>query len=279
MAEKKKKDLKKENKVVAEEEDFDLEAELIKLGVELPYMNNTNEVRKPHKKVEDEVIELAENLNKIGEMRLEMEKEIELNKGTLSKVQKYNGGKVVAKYPYVNKDGAISYEIWRMEGGKEPFYTMHPGKDGQDLSGLGRNKTIPYNLPKVLETRENNGVIFVVEGESKADTLNELGYTATTVPYKGTDKWNDRYNKYVKYGNILIVADNDDNGREFSENTYSVISDVAKNIGILELNSIYPQLKEGGDIEDLRKIVNNDNNLKKVLDNIINDFMNDKEVR
>lgn len=216
--------------------------------------------------------------NKEKEAMNKDKKMVELNKPTLSKVQRYNGGSVVAKYPYVNKEGIIDYEIWRMQGAKERFYTMHIGKDGQYLPGMGMASPIIYNLPKVLEAKENKETIFIVEGESKADVLNDLGYVATTAPFSGTDKWNERYNKYVKYANVLIVADNDNKSREFAENTFTEVSEYASNVGILELNSIYPQLKEGGDIKDIRKIVNDDDYLKEVLDSIIRDLLSDKEV-
>ena len=44
------------------------------------------------------------------------------------------------------------------------------------------------------------------------------------------------------------------------------------------MKSIYPDLKENGDIEDLKNIVNDDKQLKEVIDSIIENFMNDKEV-
>ena len=233
------------------------------------------------KDIEDFAEEMKENKKEEKVMEKEtMKKEtkkVELNVGTFSKVQKYNGGKVVARYPYANRDGIIDFEIWRMEGAKEPFYAMHIGKDGQELPGMGKASPIIYNLPKVLEAKENRKTIFIVEGESKADVLNELGYVATTAPFSGTDKWNERYNKYVKYANVLILADNDDKSREFAENTYSEVSEYANNVGIIELVSLYPQLKKGGDIEDLRNIVNDDEYLKETLDSIINDLLSENK--
>lgn len=223
---------------------------------------------------------VAEKLNKKEEEKEMKNKKIELNVATLSKVQKEVGynATAVAKYPYPNEEGEVVYEIHRMQNAEQPFYTVRPLGNGEFKTGLGKVKTIPYNLPNVIKAKENNEVIFITEGESKADVLNELGYVATTVPFKGTDKWISKYNKYLKYANVLIVADNDDNSRAFAENTFEEISDVANKVGILELTSIYPDLKESGDIEDLRNIVNDDQELKRVLDSIIENFMTDKEV-
>ena len=203
-----------------------------------------------------------------------------MNVATLSKVQKEVGynATAVAKYPYPNEEGEVVYEIHRMRNAEQPFYTVRPLGNGEYKSGLGKVKTIPYNLPNVLKSKKDGEVIFVTEGESKANVLNELGFVATTVPFKSTDKWTSKYNKYVKYANVLIVADNDDASRAFAENTFEEISDVANKVGILELTSIYPDLKENGDIEDLRNIVNDDQQLKEVLDTIIENFMTDKEV-
>lgn len=238
------------------------------------------QVKKVEKTSKENNKVVTEKLNKKEEEKKMENSKIELNVATLSKVQKEVGynATVVAKYPYINEEGEVIYEIHRMKNAEQPFYTVRPLGNGEFKTGLGKVKTIPYNLPNILKAKENNEVIFVTEGESKANVLNELGYVATTVPFKGTDKWNSRYNKYVKYANVLIVADNDDNARAFAENTFEEISDVANKVGILELTSIYPDLKEGGDIENLRNIVNDDQQLKKVLDSIIENFMTDKEV-
>lgn len=209
-----------------------------------------------------------------------MKNKVQLNIATLSKVQKEVGYNAiaVAKYPYINEDGEVIYEIHRMKNAEQPFYTVRPLGNGKYKNGLGKVKTIPYNLPNIIKAKENGNVIFVTEGESKANVLNELGYVATTVPFKGIDKWTNKYNKYVKYANVIIVADNDENSRAFAENTFEEISDVANKVGILELKSIYPDLKENGDIEDLKNIVNDDQQLKEVIDSIIKNFITDKEV-
>lgn len=209
-----------------------------------------------------------------------MKNKVQLNIATLSKVQKEVGYNAiaVAKYPYINEDGEVIYEIHRMKNAEQPFYTVRPLGNGKYKNGLGKVKTIPYNLPNIIKAKENGNVIFVTEGESKANVLNELGYVATTVPFKGIDKWTNKYNKYVKYANVIIVADNDENSRAFAENTFEEISDVANKVGILELKSIYPDLKENGDIEDLKNIVNDDQQLKEVINSIIKNFITDKEV-
>ena len=239
-----------------------------------------NEVEKTSKGNSEVVTEDLKEIKGENETMKETNSKVKLNVATLSKVQKEVGynAKTVAKYPYINEEGEVVYEIHRMQNAEQPFYTVRPLGNGEFKTGLGKVKTIPYNLPNLLKSKEDGDVIFVTEGESKADVFNKLGYVATTVPFKGTDKWTSKYNKYLKYANVLIVADNDDNARAFAENTFEEISDVANKVGILELTSIYSDLKEGGDIEDLRNIVNDDQQLKEVLDSIIENFMTDKEV-
>lgn len=205
-----------------------------------------------------------------------------LNIATLSKVQKEveRIAYPIEKYPYINEDGEIVYEVWRMKNCIEPYYIMRPQENGQAKPGLSRKtKTIPYNLPNVLKSTKDGSIIIVTEGERKANIFNELGYVATTVIGKDTDKWRTKYNKFVKYANVLIIADNDEKAREFADLTFSEISGVANNVGILELSSLYPELEEGGGIEELRYVVNNDDYLKEVLDNVIKEFMNNEEVR
>ena len=205
-----------------------------------------------------------------------MEKEdLKLAKAKLSKVIKDTNkyGEVVKKYQYVNEDGKVIYEVHRMKNASEPFYIARPTEDGNYKYGLGKVKTIPYNIINVLKAKENNEVIIITEGESKADLFNMLGFVATTVPFNRSDKWQPKYNKYFKYANVLIIADNDDKGREFASLTFNTILDVTSNLGILELSEICPALRKGGDIEDVRNIVGNDAELRKYLDETISNFM------
>lgn len=236
--------------------------------------------------LEQDIKELAEEIKEsndkeVKEVTKDEDNKVELNVATLSRVQKEveRIAYPTEKYPYVNEDGEIIYEVWKMKNSREPYYTMRPQANGQAKPGLSRNtKRIPYNLPNVIKAKKEGAVIIVTEGERKANIFNELGYVATCVIGKDTDKWKSKYNKYVKYTNVLIVADNDDKGRDFADIAFSEISEVANNVGILELKDLYPQLQEGGDIEDLRKIVNNDKYLKEVLDSVINDLLSNEEV-
>ncbi|MBQ3414093.1 MAG: hypothetical protein IJH39_01825 [Clostridia bacterium] len=225
------------------------------------------EMKEKNKKEEKETME-------------EKNKKVELNVATFSKVQRDTEikPKVVARYPYINEDGEFIYEVQKMQNAEEPYYVARPLENGEYKPGLGKLKTIPYNLPNVIRAKENGDVIIVTEGESKCNVFYELGYTATTGPFKGSDKWIIRFNKYLKHANVLVIADNDEEGRAFAENTFETISDAADNVGVIELSDICPQLKEGGDIEDLRNIVNNDEYLKETLDSIINDLLSNKEV-
>ena len=206
-------------------------------------------------------------------------KEVELKVPKLSKVQKEVNkyGKIINKYPYINEDGEVLYEIHKMENAPEPYYVARPSEDGAYKYGLGKIKIIPYNLPEILEAKGKKEIIIVTEGESKADCFSNLGYASTTAPFTGAEKWLSRFNKYLKYANVLVIADNDDEGRAFAETTFETISDVAKNIAVLHLEEIYPDLKEGGDIEDLQEIVNNDEKLIGILDEAINELLSEEE--
>lgn len=232
------------------------------------------------KDLEESIKEFAEEMK--GKNEKTENQKIKLNPVTLSRVQKEEEriAYPTEKYPYINEDGEIVYEVWKMKNCIEPFYIMRPQENGQVKPGLSRKtKTIPYNLPNVMKAKEEGVAIIVTEGERQANIFNELEYVATSVIGKDTDKWRTKYNKYVKYANVLIIANNDDKSREFADLTFSEISEVANNVGILELSSLYPQLKEGGGIEELRNVVNDDKYLKEVLDSVIADLLSNVEVK
>lgn len=219
--------------------------------------------------------EMEEQLNGLGDLSSEAEVELiktqeEIKEVTEIKVniptpikevskKRKNESKTLAIYPYKDMDGKVLYEIMRRTGKGQPYLTRYKDENGEYQYKLPEDvEMVIYNLPEVRQAIEEGNIIWITEGESKADTLNKLGFTATTCAFKGAYKWADYYNKYLEGAKtVLILVDNDNNSEEFAENTaQTIIDDLEVNIEVYKyrLNEIC-SIKQGGDIDDLIKII------------------------
>ena len=112
-----------------------------------------------------------------------------------------------------------------------------------NLKGVRR---VLYNLPAVLKADE----ILITEGEKDVDELNSRGFTATTSPM-GAKKWLPEYNEPLRKKNVVLIPDNDNEGREHMTRVAQSIHGTAKSLKWLDL----PDLPTKGDVSDwLEKI-------------------------
>ena len=83
------------------------------------------------------------------------------------------------------------------------------------VKGLNGINVLLYNLPSLLNATET---VYIVEGEKDADSLRQMGYIATTPPHGAGYKWNAKnYNKFFKNKDVVVLADNDDIGRNHAK--------------------------------------------------------------
>lgn len=102
----------------------------------------------------------------------------------------------------------------RHEDGTKTFRQQH--WDGnQWVNGLNNREPILYQLPSVLATAADGGIIVICEGEKDADTFNREctdGRLATTAPM-GAGKWRDTYTQALHGASMIhIIHDLDDPG-------------------------------------------------------------------
>lgn len=181
----------------------------------------------------------------------------------------------VAIYSYKDGDGVEKYQIVKTVNGKQPYYCRTLRKNGEYVYGIPKSISyIPYRLELFEGVIKEENLIFIVEGESKVETLIRMGFLATTAPFKGTNKWNSYYSKFLEgFKAVIIIADNDENGEEFAVNAMdSIKSTLDKTeVGIVRINEIYSNIKEGGDISDLVEIFGEET-VKLTLESIISQF-------
>jgi len=147
--------------------------------------------------------------------------------------------RVVKTYDYRDVEGDLLFQVCRME--PKSFRQRRPdGKDGWvwNLKGID---PVLYRLPDILKAKE----IIIVEGEKDVDTIRELSLDATTCPM-GAKKWRDTYNEALKGKDVVLIPDNDNEGREHMAQVAISLNGTAKSLKWIEL----PDLKSKQDISD-----------------------------
>jgi AAA domain/CHC2 zinc finger/Homeodomain-like domain len=147
--------------------------------------------------------------------------------------------RLVATYPYFDENGQELFQVCRME--PKNFWQRHRNGNGKWTWNLKGVRRVLYNLPEILKANE----VVIVEGEKDVNNLAKLGITATTSPM-GAGKWLDSYNKHLKGKDIVLIPDNDNQGREHMAKIGASLEGDAKSIRWLNI----PGLPSKGDVSD-----------------------------
>jgi putative DNA primase/helicase len=129
----------------------------------------------------------------------------------------------VARYHYTNSSGEHIATKLRMD--PKAFLWRKP--DGN----WGQPKDCPiYNLHRVT----NADLVIVTEGEKDCDSLNVLGYTATTAP-NGAASWRAEFAEHFPDKTVLVMPDNDVPGREYAVKVCGSLHGVARFVEVIEI--------------------------------------------
>lgn len=166
-----------------------------------------------------------------------------------------NQARETGHYEYVDRDGVVLYRTVRIEqpGHKKRFVAQLPdGRGGWTTGKLGDTPRALYRLNDfraAISTAslkdEPMPTIYLVEGERKADKLASWGLFATSCAF-GCKGWRKSYAEDLAGCTVVILPDNDDEGRAFAERAAKDIEACRGTAHIVEL----PGLPEKGDIID-----------------------------
>lgn len=154
-----------------------------------------------------------------------------------------SGGRVVARYPYVDEGGVLLYEKIR----KEPKAFYQVGADGSTrLDGVRR---VLYRLPAVLQVVKAGGkagAIYVTEGEKGCEALVGIGIAGATCP-GGAKAWRPEFTEVLRGAALVVMLpDNDEPGRCCMTEAAKALHAMGVKVKVPEL----PELPEKGDVAD-----------------------------
>lgn len=147
--------------------------------------------------------------------------------------------RIAKTYDYTDSDNNLLFQVCRMD--PKDFRQRRPDGNGGWIWNLKGIKPVLYQLSEVLRDDE----VVIVEGEKDAGNLLNIGFTATTCPM-GAKKWRDEYNESLKGRNVVLIPDNDNEGREHMARIGSSLNGCAASLKWLEL----PDLPSKGDVSD-----------------------------
>jgi len=181
-----------------------------------------------------------------------------------------NGGgwRQTGCYEYVGDDGDVVYRTVRQEkvGARKRFVAQHPDGRGGWGNGLGGATCVLYRLPDIKQAIARASIkdeplplIYLAEGERKADKLASWGFVATAVPF-GAKGWRDGYAQVLSGCTVAILPDNDDEGRGFADRAAESIRKAGGTPLVVELPGLPPKgdvldwAAAGGTAEELSRL-------------------------
>lgn len=149
--------------------------------------------------------------------------------------------RIVGTYDYRDQEGKLLRQVVRYD--PKDFKQRRP-KDGGgwDWSVKGVRE-VPYQLDRIVA---NPGwTLMVVEGEKDVENLSKWGILATCNA-GGAGKWTDEHSVYLKGRKVVVIGDNDEEGRKGRDKTAASLHRAGCVVRVLDL----PDVQEKGDISD-----------------------------
>ena len=158
---------------------------------------------------------------------------------------KGKGGTTVAVYRYEEPDGTLRYEVLRKK--PKAFLQRRPDPDfpGVHIWGIKGIERLPFHLPQLLAA-DPKEIVFKVEGEKCVLRLESRGLVATCNSGGAGEGWQAECSPWLKDRNVVILPDNDDDGRKHAQQTARALHGFASSIKVVEL----PDLPPKGDVVD-----------------------------
>lgn len=164
-------------------------------------------------------------------------------------------GELTKAYDYRGEDGSLAYQVCRYDwsdpdnpkGHSKTFVQRRPDsgkRDGWTYKVRGLT-ALPYRLPELIKDVAEGRDVFVVEGEKKVDMMRAAGLAATC-NHGGAGKFPDDLVQWFDGARVIVIPDNDEEGRKHASLIGRRICDVAASVKILDLPDVPPK----GSVDD-----------------------------
>lgn len=165
--------------------------------------------------------------------------------------------RIEAAYDYRDEQGHLLFQVVRLHSPKD-FRQRRPDRSGGWIWNLRGIRRVLYRLPELIAA-DPSAVRFIVEGEKDADGLASAGLVGTTNPM-GASRWRSEYNESLRGRRVVILPDNDPEGRRHADKVALSLHGTASEVRILALPGLPPKgdvtdwLEAGGTEEELLRL-------------------------
>ncbi len=145
-----------------------------------------------------------------------------------------NHRKIEAIYNYHDfRTGAYTFTKIRLEEKEIIYGTVRNEQFTYGLDGKKRKElhSVYGDLKAIRQAIETGEYIYICEGEKDVNTLIDHGYAAFT--YGGVSDWLEEYAQIVKDGNVIVLADNDEPGKQVAAKILFDIKNVVKTVKVI----------------------------------------------
>ena len=150
-------------------------------------------------------------------------------------------------YQSMNRDNIAVKTIYKKpDGSKTAQWQRYEGNNlTRGLNGLKMPLYHVYNLV------DNTKPVFIVEGEKDVETMEKLGYIATTSPNGAGSHWRKDYIEHFRGFDVIILADNDEIGLKYATEIAENVVQIARSVKLVPSQALYVPLQPKGDISDI----------------------------
>jgi hypothetical protein len=149
---------------------------------------------------------------------------------------------IEATYDYTDENGRLLFQKIRYR--PKSFSLWQPDGNGGKTWNMQGARRVLYKLPRLIAADPEQFVL-IVEGEKDVERAEKLGFLATC-NFDGAKKWLPEYNEFFRGRNVVIVPDNDTEGRSHQEIVARNLVGTAASVRVLAL----PGLPDKGDLSD-----------------------------
>ncbi|MDE6833810.1 MAG: toprim domain-containing protein [Ruminococcus sp.] len=155
--------------------------------------------------------------------------------------------KFITKYfeEYITMQGKI-----HKAGDKTTLWQRYDQQTRQYITGLDGLKMPLYHLHRLSDAE----TVIIVEGEKDVETLEKMGYTATSSP-NGANSWKSDYNQYLTGKKCIVLTDNDKAGEDAGIQTSNCLLQSNIPVKLIRATEIYANVQKKGDISDIVEAV------------------------
>ena len=168
-------------------------------------------------------------------------------------------------YQNMNHDKIATKTIYRKpDGSKTAIWHRYEGSTlVKGLNGLKMPLYHVYNLA------DNTKPVFIVEGEKDVETMEKLGYIATTSPNGAGAKWKPEYTPLFHDFDVVILADNDEVGLKSATNIAENVIQTARSVKLVPSQALYAPLQPKEDISDIVECIGFEKAIQ-LIENVLN---------